>query len=124
MLQVSKNKKIVDAELIKLPGSTKNDNISKSITKVKLGEDLATIAVERENSYSGHYKPSEQSNKLYFFDYVYEDYKKYNTETLLERVSNKKKREQYQKEFDAFPELGSRQQELNAREVPRCPQMS
>lgn len=102
LLQVSKNKKIVDAELIKLPGSTKNDNISKSITKVKLEEDLATIAVERENSYSGHYKPNEQSNKLYFFDYVYEDYKKYNTETLLERVSNKKKREQYQKEFDAL----------------------
>lgn len=102
LLQVSKNKKVVDSEMITLPGSTKKDNVSKSITKVKLNEDLSTFKVDRENYFSGHYKPSEQSNKLYFFDYVYDDYQRYGTTSLLEKVKNKKKKEQYQKEFDAL----------------------
>ena len=102
LLQVSKNKKVVDSEMITLPGSTKKDNVSKSITKVKLNDDLSSIKVDRENYFSGHYKPSEQSNKLYFFDYVYDDYEKYGTTSLLEKVRNKKKKEQYQKEFDAL----------------------
>lgn len=102
LLQVSKNKKVVDSEMITLPGSTKKDNVSRSITKIKLNEDLSSIKVERENYFSGHYKPSEQSDKLYFFDYVYDDYEKYGTTSLLEKVKNKKKKEQYQKEFDAL----------------------
>lgn len=102
LLQVSKNKKVVDSEMITLPGSTKKDNVSRSITKVKLNEDLNSLKVERENFNFGHYKPSEQSNKLYFFDYVYDDYQKYGTTSLLEKVKNKKKKDQYQKEFDAL----------------------
>jgi hypothetical protein len=102
LLQISKNKKVVDSEMISLPGSTKKDNVSKSVSKVKLNEDLNSIKVDRENYFSGHYKPSEQSNKLYFFDYVYDDYEKYGTTSLLEKVKNKKKKDQYQKEFDAL----------------------
>jgi len=102
LLQISKNKKVVDSEMITLPSSTKKDNISRSITKIKLNEDLTSIKVDRENYNFGQYKPSEQSNKLYFFDYVYDDYEKYGTASLLERVKNKKKKDQYQKEFDAL----------------------
>lgn len=102
LLQISKNKKVVDSEMITLPGSTKKDNISRSITKIKLNEDLTSIKVDRENFNFGQYKPSEQSNKLYFFDYVYDDYQKYGTTSLLEKVKNKKKKDQYQKEFDAL----------------------
>ncbi|MBC8884340.1 hypothetical protein H9X57_16020 [Flavobacterium piscinae] len=97
LLQVSKNKKVVDSEMITLPGSTKKDNVSKSITKVKLIEDLSTFKVERENYFSGHYKPSEQSNKLYFFDYVYNDYQRYGTASLLEKVKNKRKKSNIKK---------------------------
>jgi hypothetical protein len=50
----------------------------------------------------GHYKEDEQSSKLYFFDYIYEDYTKYETEKLMDLVKNKNKREQYQKELDAL----------------------
>src|SRR5690606_10232689 len=38
LLQVSKNKKVVDSEMITLPGSTKKDNVTKSITKVKFND--------------------------------------------------------------------------------------
>ena len=102
LLEVSKGKKIIDAATIKLPGSTKEDNVSKSISKITLGEDLNHFKITRENSLFGHYKEDEQSSKLYFFDYIYEDYSKYGTQKLMDLVKNKNKREQYQKELDAL----------------------
>jgi hypothetical protein len=89
LLQVSKGKKIIDAESITLPSSTKNDNINRSVIKISLKEDLASFDINREQSLFGHYKEGEQSDKLYFFDYVYEDYKKYGNTPLMELVKNK-----------------------------------
>lgn len=102
LLEVSKGKKIIDAESITLPGSTKNDNINRTVTQLTLQEDLASFKVSRENSFYGHYKESQQSNLLNFYDYVYEDYKKYGTTSLMDLVKNKNKRAQYTKEFDAI----------------------
>lgn len=102
LLEVSKGKKIIDAEMITLPGSTKNDNINKTITKLNFQDDLTSFQVARDNSFFGHYKVSFQNDLLYFFDYVYEDYKKYETTSLMELVKNKNKRAQYTKEFDAI----------------------
>jgi hypothetical protein len=72
-----------------LPSSTKNDNINRSVIKISLKEDLASFDINREQSLFGHYKEGEQSDKLYFFDYVYEDYKKYGNTPLMELVKNK-----------------------------------
>lgn len=102
LLEVSKGKKIIDANMITLPGSTKNDNINKTVTKLSFHEDLTNFKVARDNSFFGHYKVSYQNDLLYFFDYVYEDYKKYGTTPLMELVKNKNKRAQYTKEFDAI----------------------
>jgi hypothetical protein len=62
------------------------------------------LKVSRVSSFFGHFKEYEQSDKLEFFDYVNEDYKKYGTESLLDLVKNKKKQDQYQKEFKALIE--------------------
>jgi hypothetical protein len=102
LLEVSKGKKIIDANMITLPGSTKNDNINKTVTKLSFQEDLTNFKVARDNSFFGHYKVSYQNDLLYFFDYVYEDYEKYGTTPLMELVKNKNKRAQYTKEFDAI----------------------
>lgn len=101
-LNVTKRKKITDVNLVKLPGTTAADNRSKSVFKVKLNESMTGLKVERESSHFGHLKDGEQKDKLYFFDYVNEDYAKYETKSLLDRVSNKKKHDQYSKEFDAL----------------------
>ena len=102
LLEVSKGKKIIDAATITLPGSTKDDNINRTITQLSLQEDLASFKVSRDNSFFGHYKESQQSNLLNFYDYVYEDYKKYGNSSLMELVKNKNKRAQYTKEFNAI----------------------
>jgi hypothetical protein len=103
-LQISKGKKVVDAENVTLPKTTATDNLSKRISKLSLESNLTDLKVSRVSSFFGHFKEYEQSDKLEFFDYVNEDYKKYGTESLLDLVKNKKKQDQYQKEFKALIE--------------------
>jgi len=102
VLNVAKRKKLTDVSLVKLPGTTAADNRSKSVFKVSLNADRSGLNIDRESSHFGHLKDGEQKDKLYFYDYVNEDYAKYDTKSLLDRVGNKKKQEQYRKEFDAL----------------------
>lgn len=101
-LKVEKLKKVEDIETIKLPSSTYKNNSSKQIIDLKINSDFSSLNINRESFFNGHNKENEQSEKLYFFDYVNEDYTKYQTTNLLDRVKNKKKKEQYSKEFDAL----------------------
>ncbi len=101
-LKVSKRKKITDSENITLPSSTAKDNVSKNNTTISLDADFSEINVKREASFTGHFKEEEQSEKLEFYDFVYEDYEKYGTKPLLELVKNAKRKAQYSKEFEAL----------------------
>lgn len=102
MIEVAKQKKITKIETIKLPSSSYNDNQTVEKLNVSLSPDFAEVKIERESSMFGHNKDGEQSDKMYFFDYVDEDYTKYESTPLLSLVKNKKRQEQYTKEFDAL----------------------
>lgn len=101
-LEVKKQKKITKIETIKLPSSTYKDNLTVEKINVSLTSDFSEVKMQRESSLYGHNKDSEQSDKMYFFDYVDEDYTKYESKPLMSLVSNKKKQEKYTKEFDAL----------------------
>lgn len=103
-LQVSKGKKVVDAENVTLPKTSAAENLSKRISKIALDANFTDMKVSRVSSFYGHVKEYEQADKLEFYDYVNEDYKKYGTESLLDLVKNKKKQDQYRKEFKALIE--------------------
>ncbi|WP_395066366.1 hypothetical protein [Flavobacterium sp.] len=100
-LQIAKGKRVVDAINVSLPASTMQDNVSKIISTVSVSEDFTGLNIKKESSYFGHLKESEQSDKLYYFDYAFEDYKKYGTKSVIEYVKNKKDKERYGKEIDA-----------------------
>jgi len=102
VLKISKGKRVTDIETVKLPASAYKDNFTKEVVNVTLSTDLNTVNVKRQSSLFGHNKDHEQDDKMYFFDYVYEDYGKYGTEQLIDLVRNKKRKEQYGKEFDAL----------------------
>jgi hypothetical protein len=116
VLQVSKRKKVTDVETLTLPASTAKENLSKIIYEIIPNEDLTNLKVKRESSFEGHLKEEEQNEKLYFYNYVYEDYQKYGTKPLLERVKNKKDKEKYQKEFDALINKIKDKQKANFKE--------
>lgn len=103
-LKVSKNKKVSDIEEITLPSLTYKDNISKVITSITLATDFTTANAHKVTSLYGHNKEFEQDNKIFFYDYVNEDYEKYGTSSVLELVRNKKDKEKYKKEYAALIE--------------------
>ena len=101
-LQVSKGKKVVDAVNVTLPSSTMKDNVSKISSNVTILDDFTGLNIKKESSYFGHLKESEQSDKLYYFDYAFEDYKKYGTKSVKDFITNKKQNAQITKEIDAI----------------------
>ncbi|NMH27550.1 DUF3857 domain-containing protein [Flavobacterium silvaticum] len=102
MLNVLKRKKVTDVESVKLPTSTSEDNKSIVNSTVSMDKDFTGLKVKRESSFSGHLKEDEQRSRLYFFDYVNEDYQKFGTESVLERVRSDRKQAQYKKEYQAL----------------------
>ncbi|KUJ63308.1 hypothetical protein AR687_03930 [Flavobacteriaceae bacterium CRH] len=118
ILDIIKNKKITSAQEVMLPSTTASDNVTKVETNVSLASDLTDLNVKRTSSYFGHFKNDEQYRKLKFYDYVNEDYEKYKTETILDKVGSKKKQEQYRKEFDALiNKLKDKQKEAEKKAV-------
>ena len=102
VMQVSKGKKIVDAVNTTLPETTAKDNLSKVVSNINITEDFSTLKVNRELQYLGHIKEDQQGYNVKFYDYVHEDYTKYVTESLNDRIKNKKERAKFIKEYDAF----------------------
>lgn len=95
------NNAIANVTKFDMPTTTAKDNVTQVITNVSLDADMANLNIKRSSSFFGHFKSDEQSRKLKFYDYVDEDYAKYGTERILDKVGNKKKHDQYSKEFEA-----------------------
>ena len=102
VLQVSKGKRVVDAESVVLPSSLALDNVSRIVTDLSMNDDFSALKAKRESSYVGHFKEGLQDDKLYFYDYMSEDFAKYGDSPILEKVKNKKKHDQYVKEYEAL----------------------
>jgi Domain of Unknown Function with PDB structure (DUF3857) len=102
VLKISKGKKVTDIGTVTLPLSGYKDNFTKEVVQATLSPEFSSINIKRESSLFGHNKDYEQDDKMYFFDYVYEDHTKYGTPPLMDLVRNKKKKEQYTREFDAL----------------------
>ena len=102
VMQVSKGKKIIDAETTALPKTSAQDNTSKNISNISITDDFSTLKVNRELQYFGHIKEEHQSDRLKFYDFVYEDNLKYSTEPLNDRIKSKKTSVKFKKEYDAL----------------------
>jgi hypothetical protein len=103
-LKVSKSKKVSDIEEITLPGLTYKDNVTKVMTTISLASDFATANAVKTTSLYGHNKEFEHNSKIFFYDYVNEDYEKYGTSQVLDLVKNKKDKAKYKKEYAALIE--------------------
>ncbi len=111
-LKVVDRKHIEDIETVKLPTANYKENNSTEKTEFTIGPDFSGISVNRSFVYNGQSKLDEQNNLLMYYDYVYEDHLKYETEPILERVRNKKDKEKYKKEYAALlKNLKEKQQE-------------
>lgn len=104
LLSSKKTKRIIDVvENGTLPSSTHKDNETKSDITIDLEEDFSGLSLQSTVNFKGHTKTDEIYDRLIFSDYVFEDYKKYETETWI-ASTRKKNREKFQSEMDALIE--------------------
>lgn len=88
-------------ETASLAVSTPEDNISETTINASLHDTFDGLKIQGVYRYKGHEKNDEQEHLL-FSDFVYEDYKKYETTPFVELISNKKEKERVRKEMDAL----------------------
>lgn len=91
-----------DIKLITLPSSTVKDNISKTISKINFSSDLKNLNITRDVTLKGHFKIEEQKDKLYFFDYISEDIKKFEGPELQQRIRKEKEAPKLKNAIDAL----------------------
>ena len=100
-------KRILDTETLILPLSKSDDNYSKTVTSIQL-ENFENLKVSRKVNVKGNLKYDEQSEKLYYFDYVQEDKDRYrlkedaNEDEKLQK--NKSKYNDYQANLKKYHE--------------------
>lgn len=102
VLNVLKRKKITDVQQVHLPSSTMADNLNYTRSTVSIDPKMSGLHVSRESSFYGHFKEEQQDDRIGFYDYVNEDYLKYGTQPLLDRVRSDKKEAQYKNEYAAL----------------------
>ncbi|RZJ55047.1 MAG: DUF3857 domain-containing protein [Flavobacterium sp.] len=101
-IDVINYKQLANVKEVSLPTSTAKENVTKVVTDVALGSDFSNLLIKRKSAFFGHFKNDEQYRKMKFYDYLDEDYQKYGTERVIDKVGSKNKREQYSKEFEAL----------------------
>ncbi|MCM4156675.1 DUF3857 domain-containing protein [Gramella sp. AN32] len=117
LLSSAKRKKIDQIEKSRLPETNIEDNRSHSDLSINIHNDLSGFSVESKHEFYGHEKKSEQQDRMFFADYVHEDYEKFDTEPYLDKVK-KKERDQYETELNSLAEkIRTRQKEFFEEKV-------
>ncbi|OIQ22126.1 MAG: hypothetical protein BM557_01755 [Flavobacterium sp. MedPE-SWcel] len=102
ILNVAKFKKVTGIETITLPSSSYKDNSTKSNINITVSPDLQTINIDKESSFFGHNKISEQKEKIEFYDYINDDYERYGDSPFIEKLPGKKLRKRITTEFNSL----------------------
>ncbi|WP_053992312.1 DUF3857 domain-containing protein [Mangrovimonas sp. TPBH4] len=111
-LKVAKRVDIEGIDHTTLPSTTYQDNRSEETLTISINDDFEGLTIDRISSHIGHNKSSDQKDRLQYYDFVFEDYEKYGTLSVLDRVRKKKNKERYQSEYDALlKKLKDKQQE-------------
>ncbi|EDM43415.1 hypothetical protein SCB49_00160 [unidentified eubacterium SCB49] len=102
-LTVVKNRK-VDAVLFDtLPVTTAEENLTSTVNDITFNEDFKTVSVSRESEFSGHFKTEELGERLFFQDYMNEEFEHYGTKHFYNCRSNQNKKfEQIQNKLEAL----------------------
>ncbi|WP_205589265.1 hypothetical protein [Mesonia aquimarina] len=106
-------KRIKEIYEITIPGTEANQNYSKDEMEVSFDNEFSKINIQSKNKYSGHFKEGKQEDILYFFDYVDEDHKRFNTQDYFQRLP-KKKSARHKEKYDALVEKITQERNKNS----------
>lgn len=95
-------KKLSEATQITVPNSNPEKNNSIEELNVILKDNFSTILVDKKTAHIGHNKSANQEQTLFFFDYLDEDYKRFDNPSYIEDLRNKKWKAQVKKDYNAL----------------------
>ncbi len=101
LLTTNERHKIKGVKKGVLPNSDYKKNVSNKEINLELNTEFSGFSVDTHNNLTGYCKISDQSDRLLFHDYVYEDYEKYGTKKLIDLIRKKKRKAKVEKEFNA-----------------------
>ncbi len=104
LMSFNKNyEKIEKVKKSKLPISNYKDNNTKEVSNISFDDNFSQINLKRESFHKGHNKVNQINSRLFFFDYINTEYKKYGT-TAFADLLKKKDRKKYDQTFAAYKE--------------------
>ena len=83
--------KIRDIENHKVMPSTHEDNGTKEMSHFSFNEDMDALIVSKTTKHLGHSKMSNQEDILMYYDFIGEDYKKFDNGTYVDKEVKKEK---------------------------------
>ncbi|WP_082316565.1 DUF3857 domain-containing protein [Mangrovimonas sp. ST2L15] len=116
-LKTTKKAVISEIAHAKLPASTYEENNSKEVANISFKDGFEGLVIDRNSYHIGHNKSDEQKSRLEYFDFVYEDYDKYNSTSVLEFAGKKKDRERHKTEYESLLKKLKEKQQENCKKL-------
>lgn len=102
VLSVKKDKKIETVATDILPVSKASENMTQEAIDVEITPDFKNIGLEREVTFSGHFKVSELERRIVLSDFLEEEFTHFGTKQFYNCRSKQKRRDQeIQKKMEA-----------------------
>ncbi len=102
-LSVKKNRKVESVGTDVLPSTTAKDNVENTIVKVDFEEGFDVLNIQRKMDFSGHFKVEELNSRLFFNDFLNEEFDRYETKHFFHcRKNQNRKEEEVEKKMNAF----------------------
>ncbi len=79
VLSVVKNRKIETVNTDVLPITTAQQNVDTETIRISFDNSFKNLTVNREQKFSGHFKSDELNDRVFFNDYLEEEFKRYQT---------------------------------------------
>ena len=102
LLEADKKGRLKTVKSGKLPVSNSLDNEELSEVTIKINDDFNGVHLKSLHKFKGNQKKEEQKEKMYYADFVKEDYERYGTDDFLAHVNRKKHQERYERELEAL----------------------
>lgn len=102
LIGLDKKDKLSTVNTGKMPISKSRDNEDLSDITMNINKDFSGVHLLNVHKLKGNQKKAEQDARMYFGDYVNEDYERYGTENFLDHVNKKKEHERFENEMLAL----------------------
>ncbi len=117
-ISVRKNRKLEEVTLDYLPVTSAKENVNSEKIAVTFDNDFSLLNINRDIKFSGQFKPSELNRRLFFGDFLNEEFKHFGTDNFY-NCKNRQSRsdKEIQNKMDALMQTFRKNKEESLKEL-------